>query len=104
MDKLKLLTPLFDRLQYECGEVIKAVDASEKTIKQLLYLNKSNQLHTDESERVGLFLNGISKEMQMNEADLVYYLNFCIRYIESIEVIRITCMISLIITIALDAD
>ena len=86
-DKLNQLVPLFDRLNYETGEIKKSADASEQSTRHLLYLNKSSQLHAEESERTGKFFKGISNENQEDDKkEIVCLLNFCIKYIESTEV------------------
>lgn len=86
-DKLNKLVPLYDRLSYESGEVRKAALASEQSIRHLLYLNKSGELHAEDCERVSLFLKAIAREWQRdNYNNLGHFLIFCIRYIESIKV------------------
>lgn len=86
-DKLKKLAPLYDRISYESGEVGKAALASEQSIRHLLYLNKSGELHVDDCERVSLFLKAIARDWQRdNYKNLGHFLIFCIRYIESIKV------------------
>jgi len=87
-DKLNQLVPLFDRLNYETGEIKKSADASEQSTRHLLYLNKSSQLHAEESERTGKFLKAISNENQGDKKEIVCLLNFCIKYIESTEVTK----------------
>lgn len=91
-DKFKLLVPLFDRLHYEAREVNKSAAASEQTTRHLLYLNKSKRLFAEESERAGEFFKRISREYEEDKSsgsDIVYFLNFCIKYIESIDVLII---------------
>jgi hypothetical protein len=85
-DKFKKLIPLFDRLNYECGEVNKSAAASEQTTRHLLYLNKSKRLYAEDSQRAGEFLKAFCNEYQEDKGGIVHFMHFCIKYIESSEV------------------
>lgn len=82
-DTLKQLVPLFDRLDYERREVIKAAEASDQSIRTLLYMNKSERLYSEDQNRTSEYLKAI--HLTGESGDITGTLNFCVKYLESIE-------------------
>lgn len=89
--KLKKLSPLVERLNYELIESMKAVDASNHSIRHLLYLNKSERVYAEDGEKVENFLKDVTKRIGIGrdgDNDIKILIEFWIGYITSCEVIN----------------
>lgn len=91
-DKFKSLSSLFDRLTYEFEEVSKGSAAACHSLNRLLYMSKAERVYAEYTERVGEYLRrigggeGSAMERKERREEFVQFMNFCIKYIRSIEV------------------
>ena len=85
---MKKLIPLFDRLIYERREVSIAAADSLHATKNLLYLSKAREMHSEDFRGVDQFLGGFGGIDRLNCAfrDLMILLEFCVKYIGETEV------------------
>ena len=80
----------FERyLSYE--EIRKGSMATSQSLNRLLYMSKSDRVYAEDSQKIEKYLRMIGGECAVVERkekreELVQFLNFCIKYIRSIEV------------------
>lgn len=85
-DKLKALQPLLDRIIYERRESSNAAFAAQMSIRQLMLLNKSKQIFASDSDKVCSFLDALEVEEDDGSTDILYFIVFAAKYIDSTEV------------------
>ena len=91
-DKFKVLSSLFDRLVYEFEEDSKGATSASQSLSRLLYMSKADRVYAEDAEKIEKFLRGIGGEWTEREGkrerreEIVVFMNFCIKYIRSIEV------------------
>ena len=86
-DKLKQLQPLFDSLSQNLKQAEKSSEICDQSVGQLISMGKAEKMLVEEGKRVHDYLGGIGINNYACQDDICGFIEFCIKYIESIKVI-----------------